>query len=405
MIFTIVQRSVKIIGYYFGGTVKMKILAIQVLIKKTSLFMVASMIAISSLATAMPFIFAPAAGAVSGSELVYDALPNIDPQISYAGHNYQTSETSQLADSIKLGGSNRVLETVSVTLHSAAEFLDYSSYTENINSWSQEVTVHVYSNHLGENGIPDTWLATRVQSFDIPWSPEGSVNGVTANVVFDFTTQASLVLPDDVIVVVAFNTQNYGAVPAINPGPYDLLSVAVPQNQLPTVGTDADVDSVFLDSTFEGRIAGLTAKSEQTPKGTLALRVTATEFAPVTTGPVGPGTTTPGSDADADGELPATKDDTVVIAAVNPVVPSIINPSTFAGIIVGNSQPTDELDGEAVMGNSTNTVTTTAAATVDSEANQGTFLGVGWYWWLLAIATLVTLAWWATSAARNRITQ
>lgn len=378
----------------------MKIPAIQALAKQTLLFTFAYAIAMGSVATALPFIFAASAGAVSGSQLIYDALPSIDPQTSYPAHGYQVNETSQLADSVNLGGSNRRLETVTVTLNSGAKFSEYSTnpaYSANSTSWSQEVTVNVYSSSLDANGVPDTLLATEVQPFNIPWSPEAAVGGIATNVTLNFT-DIYVQLPENVIVGVAFNTQNYGAVPTGVPGPYNSLGVATPNNQPSTIGTDADIDGVFLDSTLGVRLAGLKADSSRAPNGTLALRVTATELTPVTTGPTNPGDTTSG-----DGLAPAAEPDNAsVLAAVSPMVPSITNPSFFAGIPIGNSQLDDDLDNDAIKNNSTNTVTTTAAAAVDSEANQGKFLGIGWYWWLLGIAALASVAWWVSSAARNR---
>lgn len=378
----------------------MKISTIQALVKQTSLFTVVSVMAISSFAVALPLIFAPSAGAVSGSQVVYDALPSIDPQTSYPGHVYQATATSQLADSVSLGGSNRRLETVTVTLNSGAKFSEYSSdpaYSANSASWSQQVTVNVYSTQLDENGVPDTLLAAEVQAFDIPWSPEGAVGGVATNVTLDFT-DIYVQLPENIIVGVAFNTETYGTSPTGVPGPYNSLGVVVPGTQPSTVGSDADVDTVFLDSTFNGRLAGLKADSSLSwaTKGTVALQVTATEVTPVTTGPTDPGST-------GDGAVPISEaDDSSVVAEAGPIVPSIINPAFFAGIPIGNSQPTDPTQAAAVKSNSTNTVTTTAATTVDSDANQGKFLGFGWYWWLLGIAVIASVAWWVSAAARNR---
>lgn len=381
----------------------MKISAIQTLINQASVFTVAAVLAISSFAVALPLIFAPSAGAVSGSELIYDALPSIEPQTSYPGHVYEANATSQLADSITLGASNRRLETVTVTLNSGAKYSQYESnpaYSGNTASWSQQVTVNVYSDRLDENGEPAILLATEVQPFDIPWSSEAAVNGVATNVTLDFT-DIYVGLPENIIVGVKFNTQNYGTSPTGVVGPYNALSVATPENQPLTVGTDANVDGVFLNSTYGTRLAGLKADTGWSPNGTLALRVTATEAVLATPLP-----TTDANDGAADGtEEPITEtEEPSVIAEIASDFPAIINPSNFVGITVGNSQRSDSSDDEAsaIRNNSTNTVRTTAATTSDSEANQGTFYGVGWYWWLLAIAALTSAAWWVGLANRNR---
>ena len=384
----------------------MKISAIQTLVDQVSLFTLALILAMSSFAVALPLFFAPSAGAVSGSEQVYDALPGVDPQTSYPGHGYEANKTSQLADSINLGGSNRRLETVTVTLNSGAKLSQYSgnpAYPADSTTWSQEVTVNVYSTQLDENGVPNTLLATSdPKAFDIPWSPEDALNGIATDVTLDFSG-IYVPLPKNIIVGVEFNTQNYGVKPTGVVGPYNALSVATPDNQPLTMGTDANVDGVFLNSTSGTRLAGLKADTGWSPRGTLALRVTATEAVLAT-----PPTTGSNEGAGADVEDPTAKtDEPSLIAEIAADFPAIVNPSSFVGIAVGNSQRSDSSveEADAIRNNSTNTVRTTAATTSDSEANQGTFYGISWYWWLLAIAALTTAAWWVGLANRNRSIQ
>lgn len=44
----------------------------------------------------------------------------------------------------------------------------------------------------------------------------------------------------------------------------------------------------------------------------------------------------------------------------------------------------------------------TAAQAVDSDANQGRFMGLAWYWWLLILAGVAMVGWWIAAAVRRR---
>jgi hypothetical protein len=85
-------------------------------------------------------------------------------------------------------------------------------------------------------------------------------------------------------------------------------------------------------------------------------------------------------------------------------LPTTINPTTFAGVLgnntANNSNTSDNAD-EGVEGASTRN-NVAAAGSADSEANRGTFMGLGWYWWLLILAALALVAWWIIGAIRRR---
>jgi hypothetical protein len=75
------------------------------------------------------------------------------------------------------------------------------------------------------------------------------VTGYAFLLAFDFTADA-LVLPDEVIYGIAYNTSHYGSSPIGVTGDYDSLNVSVGPNG-PTVGT-TEVADAFLDSTWGG---------------------------------------------------------------------------------------------------------------------------------------------------------
>jgi hypothetical protein len=97
-------------------------------------------------------------------------------------------------------------------------------------------------------------------------------NGYAFDWTFDLSAGAT-VLPDDVIIAVAYNTQTYGASPLGVPGPYNSLNVTA-SDAAPTAGSNVDPDSVYWDSTYSGRTAGLRADPDWTSNNPV-FRVTA----------------------------------------------------------------------------------------------------------------------------------
>jgi hypothetical protein len=242
--------------------------------------------------------------------VVYNATPNpLPPNVASVG--FEATSTSQFGDYVHLAGTDRVLKTVTVTMSDWALYSDYSSdarYLGNSATWSHPITVNVYSNHLGANGVPDTLLATRTQTTTIPWRPAADptcsngtawragdgdcYNGVAFNASFDMSSP-SVVLPTDVIVGIAYNTADYGATPLHVAGPYNSLNVGAPTGQTASVGTDDNANNVFWNTSFagfysDGGAAGVGIFRQDTgwsPNGTVAIQITAS--APL----VGPPTT------------------------------------------------------------------------------------------------------------------
>ena len=245
-------------------------------------------------------VAAAVASAGGGTASVYDAVPSpLPPNVASVG--FKATSTSQFGDYIHLGGANRLLQTVTVTMSDWALYSDYSSdarYAANNTSWTHPITVNVYSSHLGVNGVPDTLLGTTTENVVIPWRPPADptcstptawragdgqcYNGLAFNATFDFGSQ-NVTLPSDVIIGVAFNTADYGAAPIHQAGPYNSLNVGVPTGQTATVGSDDNPDNVFWNTSFagfytDGGAAGVGIFRQDTnwaPNGTVAFRVTA----------------------------------------------------------------------------------------------------------------------------------
>lgn len=232
---------------------------------------------------------------------VYDAVPNpLPPNVASLG--FEATSTSEFGDYVHLGGTNRNLNNVTVTMSDWALYSDYSSdgrYSANPVSWTHPITVNVYSNHLGAGGVPDTLLATMTQTITIPWRPAADptcsggtawrasdtlcYNGIAFNASFDFSS-LNVTLPNDVIVGIAYNTADYGATPIHQTGPYNSLNVGVPTGQIATTGTDDNANNVFWNTSFAGFYAdggssGVGTFRQDTkwaPYGTVAIQINAT---------------------------------------------------------------------------------------------------------------------------------
>jgi len=94
-----------------------------------------------------------------------------------------------------------------------------------------------------------------------------------------------------------------------------------------------------------------------------------------------------------------TVDPPLIQADTTPGFPQATSPVALAEILGNTSDNANS--GAGVEGTSTENKNT-LTGTVNSEANKGTFLGVSWYWWILILAAIATVAWWIMSAARNR---
>jgi len=246
----------------------------------------------------------PVAGAAAAPtpSVVYDALPTpLPPNVASLG--FQATQTSEFGDYFHLGGTDRILHNVTVTMSDWALYSDYatdSRYSGNSTSWTHPITVNVYSNHLGANGVPDTLLATTTQTITIPWRPAADptcpfggtawrasdglcYNGLAFNATFDMSS-LNVTLPNDVIVGVVYNTQTYGPAPIGSNGPYNSLNVGVPSGQTASVGTDDNPDNVFWNTSTahwyaDSGAAGVGIFRQDTnwaPNGTVAFEITAT---------------------------------------------------------------------------------------------------------------------------------
>jgi hypothetical protein len=110
--------------------------------------------------------------------------------------------------------------------------------------------------------------------------------------------------------------------------------------------------------------------------------------------------TTPG-DEEGDDQAQDDEEGEIVTAPVF-TVPAAINPAAYQQVLgdaTGDSATNaDDTQNEGVEGTSTENI---LAQAVDSDSNQGIFMGIAWYWWLLILAGVSGLGWWVASLLRK----
>jgi hypothetical protein len=229
--------------------------------------------------------------------VVYDSLPDVSQTTNYPSQPFQAQATAEFGDYVHLDGTARTLNTVTVTMSNWAleatpanvAFCETAGACDS-SGFNWPITVNIYANTL-TNGIPANLLGTKTVTVHIPWRPAGTVcpgdasgyldsnnvcvHGLAFNASFDLS-DLNLTLPNDVIVGFAYNTQTYGANPTNIDGPYNSLNIAIPNGQAVAVGADDSADTVFWNSTYNGRTAGFHISTGQTPNGTVAMQITAT---------------------------------------------------------------------------------------------------------------------------------
>ncbi len=233
----------------------------------------------------------PAAAFAVTPTTVYDATPNpLPPNVASLG--FQATQTSEFGDYVHLGGTDRNLNTVTVTMSDWALFSDYSSnatYSGNSASWTHPITLNIYNAIPGTPNQVGSPLGSVTQTVTIPWRPEADTtcaggtawrasdgqcyNGKAFNATFDMSS-LGVTLPNAVIVSVAYDTQSYGAHPTGVAGPYNSLNVGVPTGQTATVGSDDSSSKVFWNSST-GTGGVFVEDSGWAPNGTVAFKVTA----------------------------------------------------------------------------------------------------------------------------------
>lgn len=195
------------------------------------------------------------------AEIVFNSIPSPLPA-SMASFGYEADSIAEFGMAITLAGTNRNVNTVSVTMVNWS----YESTFEPVGTsagYYVPMTLSFYNVDPTAGSAPPVGSligSTTVDEF-IPWRPEpnaacagtewsnGSTcqNGQADTISFNIYGQT---LPDNVIVGLAFNTQAHGANPTGVDGPYDSLNIGLEGST--TTGAVLNPDTMYVNTTYAG---------------------------------------------------------------------------------------------------------------------------------------------------------
>ena len=231
-------------------------------------------VGIAGAATAAPAVASPS------PTVVYDSIPATLAG-NYPSQPFQAQQVAEFGDLVTLGGADRAVTKVTVTLVDWAcgndytdsdpgagvtwvvnPVADHACTTTPGTGFIHPITLNLWDvDNSGALPVVADQIASVTKQVTVPFRPSqnttacpgthkwndpdlGCVNGKAFTVTFDLP--ATRVVGDSVGVSIAYNTQTYGAAPIGAEGPYNSLNVAV---QSPaTVGTDENVDEMFINS-------------------------------------------------------------------------------------------------------------------------------------------------------------
>lgn len=209
----------------------------------------------------------------SSSEVVYNSIPTPAPG-NFPSQAFEATSTSEFGGQITLTGTKRSDPVVTVMMSSwgceTGHWNTGDCVTTPGHTFPEPITLNIYG--VGAGNVPGSLLATKTDTFNIPYRPSASVSctGGDNGKWFDGTTcnngfatpinfnLSGITLPDNIIVSVAYNTSHYGYAPIGEATPcygvgggcgYDSLNVAV--KSLPSVVYPLPADA-YLYSSWSG---------------------------------------------------------------------------------------------------------------------------------------------------------
>src|SRR5436305_12215689 len=114
----------------------------------------------------------------AGASTIYTSIPApLPPNVPSLG--YQATQTSEFGDLIQLGGTDRVLKHVTLVMSDWALASDWPSFPGSTGpTWNHPLTLNLYTvDNSGANPAPGALIATRTQTFAIPWRPPADPTG------------------------------------------------------------------------------------------------------------------------------------------------------------------------------------------------------------------------------------
>ena len=191
---------------------------------------------------------------------IYSNLPStLPPNLPSLG--YQATSTAEFGDHVAFAAGARKLNAVTVTM---SDWALASTYGSGAAGYQHDLTFNIYK-YINDTAAGPLIASKTLNAF-IPWRPEADAtcaggtawraadnncyNGLAFNVTFDFSS-LGVVLPNDIVFGLSFNTQSYGTTPEGVNGPYNSLNYAL-TSAAPSVGSDVDADGVFWNTGFQG---------------------------------------------------------------------------------------------------------------------------------------------------------
>lgn len=210
---------------------------------------------------------------------IYDSTSNPLPG-NVASFGYEATASSAIGDRVRFSaGSGRHLTTVVPTMSSwgceSGHWNTGDCATTPGATFSHPITLNIYQ--VGAGNQVGALIRSVTQTFAIPYRPSADpvncngvnagkwyhapsntcFNGYAVNITFNLAS-LNLVLPNEVIYGIAYNTTHYGAAPIGEGAPcfstpqgcgYDSLNLGVAQGA-PTVGTDPAPADAYYNSPF-----------------------------------------------------------------------------------------------------------------------------------------------------------
>lgn len=224
--------------------------------------------------------------------VTYNSRPTLFPG-SFPSLGFAATSTKELGDHIRLSGTDRLLSSIQITLTNWACENDFSlsggvwtplrsntdpCQTNSGSSYNHPITMNIYTvDSSGANPAVGTLLTSKTINAAIPFRPSwdsvnctasgqtpstnspfggkwfdptigNCVSGYNFDLSFDFSSE-HLILPNDIIVSIAYNTSHNGYAPIGQTGSYNSLNVGLGTTG-PNVGTDVEPDAMFWNTTF-----------------------------------------------------------------------------------------------------------------------------------------------------------
>jgi len=207
-------------------------------------------------------VLACSSAALAAPVIIYSSLPAPLPP-NVPSEPFQAGHAAEFGGLVQFAGTIRGLTHVTFVMSDWAKATDFPSFPGASGpTWSYPLTLNLYNvdNSGGNPPQPGTLIATRTQTFAIPWRPASDptcsnpnnwragdgncYGGLAFLVTFDFT---GTTVPNQIIFGLAFNTQTFGANPVGMGGPYDSLNAGLAQVP-PTIGSNPFPGTAFLNS-------------------------------------------------------------------------------------------------------------------------------------------------------------